>query len=199
MNIRLENLYQQWLNFWVAKSSDSQKGNKLFFLRIIFLILLYMLLNYIFKTNGNIDYKEYAKPIIALEFIEKLFTSKKGLILLVLPALIFLFLFRGRLWQRWSAFQGYQSIRFIVALSAGLLAWTYSTYDFNFFYNQSHLIDRTLILLLIPLIWWRPIFLFLFVPYLMVVIHQFSILGGFTWTIPSFPIHIMILFCAFYF
>ena len=82
--------------------------------------------------------------------------------------------FLKNLFQEWRIFQHSRSLRLFVTAVAVILTWIYATYSINVYYNQSHWIDRVLLILLCLGVYWRPIFV---VPFLLVavaIISQFN-------------------------
>ncbi|HFA47623.1 MAG TPA: hypothetical protein ENJ95_01240, partial [Bacteroidetes bacterium] len=55
---------------------------------------------------------------------------------------------------KWEVFNHGKSVRFLVVLATVILAWVFSTYDFNLYFNQGHYIDRLLLLGLVLLVYW---------------------------------------------
>jgi len=101
------------------------------------------------------------------------------------------------IWRSWDVLEHGQLIRPFVTLTAAVLAWRFSTYNYNFYFNQGHLLDRLLLIGLVPLIWWRPVFVFPFLLLLCAVIWQFAIpLGQYSWAQQYMPIRLLTLFGA---
>lgn len=72
-----------------------------------------------------------------------------------------------------------QSIRYIVYILTGLVAWYYITYDYNFYANQWHMVDRLLIGVLAILSFRYPVVILLLIAQIYVVNYQFNFpLGG---------------------
>ena len=72
-------------------------------------------------------------------------------------------------------------IRVIATACVGILAWTYSTYAINLYFNQSHLDARLALVLFAFLTWWRPVFVPAFLLVVVAVVNQFHFpLGGYS-------------------
>lgn len=91
-------------------------------------------------------------------------------------------------------------LRFMVGVVAGLLAWMFSTYAFNYYYGQSHLPERLLLIGLALLLLWRPLFVFPFLAVLISVVTQFDYpLGvGYERPIATMLINVLLAFAAFF-
>jgi hypothetical protein len=72
----------------------------------------------------------------------------------------------GAGFSRWTALQHGPAIRAFVVFLCALAAWPFVTHGYNYFFDQGHFIDRALIVALVPLIWWRPVFV---LPFLVMV------------------------------
>ena len=193
-NVQL--LHQKWLNFWKLEGEYPNNQNIQFVLRILGIVFLYFILNFTIPKFSAPPHDIYYEKFIMFGFLKYIVTSFK--IVLIIPLLFFLIIGRNQLWRKWDSFSYFKPIRAIVLVSTFLLVWTYSTYDLNLLVNQAHWLDRLLLILLLPLIWWRPIFTFIFLPIVFIIIGQFTALGGFSWTIPYLALHIIILFCSFF-
>lgn len=162
------------------------------------LVVLYMILERVLHASGLLPAAHYEQPVLFIE---------AGRHLLGRPLLLGLLLVGGgflglryrvhRLrWEELGADEG-RSLRLLVVLCAFLLAWTYATYPFNFYFDRGHYVDRLLLVVLLPAIYWRPVFVFPFLFVFFPIIHQFSLpIGGFAWTIPILPARVLILFAA---
>lgn len=100
---------------------------------------------------------------------------------------------------RWQHFEHGSHLRGLIVLVAAVLAWAYATYGYNFFLGQGHDLDRFLLLALVPLLAWRPVFVFAFLVVLLPILWQFGYpIGGFSWAAPMLLIRVLILFGAFW-
>ena len=86
----------------------------------------------------------------------------------------------GALADRWADIGHGSVLRLCIGLLAVLLAWPYVLYDYNYYLDQSHLLDRVLLALLAGLIVWRPVFVIGFLLVQMTIMWQFlqPTLGG---------------------
>lgn len=106
-------------------------------------------------------------------------TRIPGLLVVVAVALLV-----GYGWSRlrWADFAPDQSMRLFIGAVAGTLAWTFSVYDFNFYYGQSHLIERLLLVGLFFGGMWRPVLMAPFLALVYLITHQFDQPLACTWT-----------------
>lgn len=130
-------------------------------------------------------------------FITFLTGSVKSLFLLIPLGISFVF-FRKKIFITWQSFENGALIRKFILFMCFFLAWMFAFYEYNFLVNQSHLIDRIILLVLLPLLFWRPVFLLFFITQVLLIIGQFEVLHGYTRTFPLYAIHMIILFISFF-
>jgi len=95
-------------------------------------------------------------------------------------------------WQRANR-RGFPDLRMIVFPVILVLAWPFSVYEYNYFLNQTHLADRTGVVVLALLTVYRPMFLGLFITQLGVVLGHFNFPLTFSWTDKSPLIDVLLL------
>ena len=135
----------------------------------------------------------FYEPVIFVALLKRLSTSWFGWGLL--PIILIAGVFYKRWWVSWHNIEKGQSLRLFCILLVALLAWMFTTYDFNLFYNENHYVDRVLLLIFVALVYWRPVFIFPFLLLLLPVIWQFVTVGGYSWTIQNLLIKALMLFC----
>jgi hypothetical protein len=79
-----------------------------------------------------------------------------------------------RLRDDWEAVEGGVPLRFFVGGLAIVLAWSGAGYAYNAWYDQAHLADRAILVVLAALVWWRPAFVFPFVLVYWTLMWQFD-------------------------
>ncbi len=158
---------------------------------VLFIYFIYRI--FLFKI-ATLPFDAYNENSIQLGFFNKIAKN----FLYTLPLFIGLIVLRKKLLMQWSAFEKGIFLRNFVIILCAILTWMFAFYDYNFFFNQSHLTDRLFLLVLIPLIFWRPIFIFLFIIQVLLIIGQFEVLLGFTLSFPMYPVYILILFASFF-
>lgn len=198
MNITLEKVqkaYQMWVQFWEVPKDENTEGILKLIFRVGLLLLGFLVFSKVIGFLSSTSRVDFTKPILISQVVLDLFTIKKLLVLI--PTVAFFFLFRKELLTRWSYFQNYKPLRVFILIITCLLAWNYTTYNYNLYYNQWYYVDRLLILFLIPLIYWRPIFVVLFVFQMKPMLTQFVAMNGYFMLIPSLLIKALKLFSAF--
>ena len=162
-------------------------------LRIFFLLGLFLLLEWGIMQTAQLEQDHYYQPLIIIELAKNLVGPQ---LFIFLPILVIMIGYKS-LWKGWSSFESTSSIRWFITLVAVIMAWSFSTYDYNLYFNQGHYLDRVLLLVLVPCIYWRPFFVFPFILQLISVIWQFNYpLGGYSVAEQFLLVRILILFLA---
>ncbi|MBX2876153.1 MAG: hypothetical protein KTR30_28795 [Saprospiraceae bacterium] len=185
---------QLWGNWWGDDSRLPANDPLQQYIRVAGLIGIYIVLDRLLMRATHLSFDRYEAPFIYGEFIKQLFRSWYGLALV--GAVSFSLVFWGRLLVKWQQLDFGTSLRWLILAATGALAWSYSTYDFNLFFNQAHLLDRSLLLLFLILVFWRPIFVFPFLTLLLPVVWQFTLMIGFSWTMTYLLLRTLVLFVA---
>ncbi len=160
------------LSTW-SKTTSLIHGQFRIGLDILPLILLFMILDRYFLWVARLPEESYFGSLIVLEFVQQL---PWHFYLVAATAIGLLALRKGvrRLGQGWESVTQHRFLRPLVLLCTFILAWTYSTYHFNLYFNQSHIVDRLLLILLLGLVYWRPIFVFPFALMVLPIMGQFD-------------------------
>lgn len=157
------------------------------------LIATFMAVAWWAERVGTLKLTDYEGPSIALAVLRNFAGVKTAAPLLLLLAIGF----RRPVWIRWNDLEHGACLRGFVLLAAGILAWTYATYNTNLYLGRLHGSDRLLLVLLAALIWWRPLFVLPFVLLVIPMIRQFSVpLGNFSIVAPYLFVRILMLFTA---
>jgi len=163
------------------------------FLRIAALLACYIVLERSLMRLGNLPVESYAHPVLFVEFAKHLGIT----LILFLVAMVAVLLRFAGLSRGWRSMDDGQPIRVFVIVAVGILAWSYSTYDYNCYFDQGHMIDRLMLVVMVPLIWWRPAFVLPFLGLVVPVIWQCNHpLGLFLWAIDGMLVRLLILFVA---
>lgn len=169
--------------------------------RIGSLLVLYVLLERLLVQISGLAEDSYGRPYLLAELIKGLLVLAPGPLLtlaLVLAGLV-VGIRRRTLGPRWSAFEKGRPLRALVVLIAFVLAWAYSTYDYNFYFDQAHSLDRLLLFALVPLLFWRPVFVFPFLVVLLAILQQFDHpIGGYSWAEQIMLGRALVLFGGFF-
>ncbi len=102
--------------------------------------------------------------------------------------------------QEWQAFQHGRSLRIFITAVAIILTWIFATYSINFYYNQSHWLDRLILILFCLGVYWRPVFLFPFLLIAVAIISQFNypLQAGFDRPTDNLLLYTLLLFCGYF-
>jgi hypothetical protein len=162
--------------------------------RIGLLLVVYYVLDAWLAATCRLDEAAYGQPVITLGLIERLLAQP---VMLAVAAGLGVWR-RGLLCRPWPSLDMGGPVRVFVVAVAFMLAWQFSTYDYNFYLDRSHLGDRLLLLALVPLIGWRPIFVLPFLLLCIAVLWQFDLpLGwGYSLSVHKPLIHLLVLFAA---
>ncbi len=119
--------------------------------------------------------------------------TSKLLVLVLAPAAVVVWLRRD---QRWTHLAEGHRLRLLVLATAGSLVVSLAFYEPNWFFGQSHLVDRVLLVGLFALSFRWPIALVPFTVLAGVIISQFAVpLGRYSWTGDRLVFDLVILFC----
>lgn len=162
---------------------------------VLGLLALYVVVDYFFARAGYLPRDAYSEGSLLVGWVERV-----GAVPVVLGAVVFgLLLAFGDLACPWTALSCGVRLRRAVVLLAGLIAWSLSTFGYNHYYDQPYLVERLLIVALVPLIWLRPVFVF---PFLLVAyvffwqIYQPVISAGAHLLHKTHLLHVLSLFSA---
>ncbi|MEE9372224.1 MAG: hypothetical protein V3V00_04150 [Saprospiraceae bacterium] len=188
--------YIRWINLWSVDSTKDVNNFPKIALHLSVGIVLYMFLYGVMIRMSVMPSSVYYEPIIFPALCKHLFSSQYAFFIIGL--LLLLLFYHNRIKCSWNKLECGKSIKFLVVLTVAILTWVFTTYDFNLFFNQAHSLNRFLLLLFIPLVYWRPVFVFPFIIILLSVIGQFTILQSSMWTVLYLPIRILIMFCVYF-
>jgi hypothetical protein len=99
--------------------------------------------------------------------------------------------------RRWNGCTSLLTFRYLVLAAATTLMWAACSYSYNYYFNQSHAVDRVLIVLLcLGLVRW-PSLVGTFIVYVFAVLSQFDQpYSGFSWTDKDLPLRVLLMFGA---
>jgi len=194
LRTQLRKAQEYWGDLWVDESSLHKAGIAHLYIRVGFIIGIYFVIDRLLMRATHLSFESFKAPFIYGEFLKTGFQTWRLVPLLVTAILVVIF--RHKLLDSWSKLAYGSSLRLLVVVATAILAWEYATYDFNLYFNQSHLLDRSLLLLFIPLIWWRPVFVLPFLTLVLPIIWQFTFLLGYSWAAPYLLLRVLVLFVA---
>lgn len=174
-------------------------------IRAATLLLVYLVLERWLMGLARLPEASYAGPVIAVAVLERFLVEPgfaPGFLLRigVLAALVSLLVARfATVRGRWSDLEQGALVRILVAVPTLLLAWDFATYDYNLYFDRSHLFDRLALAVLAGLVLWRPVFVLPFVTMAVAIIWQFNHpIGGYSVAEPFLLVRWLLLFFGFF-
>ena len=172
------------------------QGRFVSLLPILMLAAVFSVLNRWFLQPWQLSEAGYRQAVILVATLRDLLDPSPRSLLVACVCIVLCVGSRSSR-ARWNEIQGSVIARPIVIVSVFLLAWIYSTYPYNHYFQRAHAIDRLLLWLLLGAVIYRPRFVFPFLLVLWPILGQFNVpLGGFSWAIPALPARIVLLFAA---
>ena len=193
-NQKIRAVFLFWKAQWKQTGTETKTYSLLIRLSSVFFVYIVLDRGLMYLTNLPKEY--FSETFIYFAFLKHLFIT--GYFIFLIPPVFLLFAFRERLICDWTKLPKGNLVRFVVVLPAGLLAWIFSTYDYNLLFDQAHYTDRVLLLVLLLLLYWKPIFAIPFLTALLPIIWQNSEIERYSWGVPYLPTRIIFLFSAFF-
>lgn len=152
------------------------KGAAAMAARVFALLAGFVLFDRWLQATTHLDAEVYREPFILAAMLR----GADPLLLAGLAAMLLAAAVRLGFRAPWSALEGGAALRLPVVLIAFPIVWTYTTYGYNFFFDQAHVADRAVLLALFLLTLMRPVFLaaFVFVAYVLMWQLKVPDLGG---------------------
>jgi hypothetical protein len=147
------------------------------------LLTVAIALELLFRRVTSLPAGSYHEPSLILEVGRRLGSGDPAALLFTAGLLIaaLMALARRSIGPAWNDFEHGPGLRWLVVITAFLLAWVHSTYAINLYFDRTHALDRILLIALVPLVWWRPIAVLPFVIVLLPIAGQFAHpIGGFS-------------------
>ena len=162
--------------------------------RVGILLVAYVFLERGLRQTSHLSARAYAEPVLLVGLVQRLSEN-------LLPVLLFGVLIITRfhaLVRAWRDFEHGAELRALIALLIGIYAWTFGAYDYNFYFGQTHGLDRVLLIVCAGLTLWRPIFVLPFLAFTFALIWQFDypLAWQFSWTEIDLPLRALVLFGA---
>ncbi len=163
---------------------------------------VFLSLDWLFNRLSALPEKSYHEPLLVIEtarrFVNVTLEYCYLPALIAVSAIVVLYRFGCRsLWHDWTTYPNGKIIRRIVLVTSGILGWTFATYNYNFYFGQGHYVDRLLLVGMLPLIYWRPVFTLPFSLQVLTIIHQFNFpIGGYSVAEQMVLARILIAFSA---
>ena len=130
-----------------------------YWLRTLVLVGVFVVADLFFKRAGYLWEPSYHSPVLVIEVLARL----GPLLGIGLSAIAVVLLKYGGLFDRWESIETGRHVRWVIVIVVAALAWFFATLPYNHYYDQAYTLDRILIVALVPLIVWRPMFVYLFV------------------------------------
>ncbi|GEM_PF-219590 len=127
--------------------------------RVSLLLLAYILFERFVSQITHLSESAYQQPWLLWILLKNLEIFK-----LVFVIFLSVFLIRyGNLVASWQVMPSSQLIRGFIVFLASIMAWAFVCQGYNFYFGQTYLMDRLSIFILVPLLWWRPVFIYPFI------------------------------------
>ena len=156
-----------------------------------------MILDHLILQESRLSGEALHAPVLAVALVGRILGDPLSLLA---GAVLVFAVWRARLPGRpWSALQHGHELRGFLVFVCAITAWRAGTYEYNYFLDQAHYLDRALLFAMLPLVYWRPVFILPFVFLVAALNWQFSFpLGSHSWAQEYMPIRILTLsFAAF--
>ncbi len=194
---KIKVLYNFWQNHWSEENTGRDQRFSALLIRLISVVFLYMVFDTILMRIGHLPFESYEQSFIYLAFLRHLLT---GWYLVFVPVLVFIFIiFRKNLLISWPEIPKGGYLRFFIVLTAGILTWITTTFNYNLYFDQGYYFDRLLLFIFLLLIYWKPVFVLPFLTCLLPFIWQITVLPTSAWTAFYLPIRVLVLFWSFFF
>jgi len=164
------------------------------FLRTGLMVGIFVLLDRFVMGVTHLPTSSFRAPVLMLELLDSIGLVK----LLVLAAFGLILLIYGRLLDSWESLDHGRAMRLFVIFLAFLMAWPFTTYGYNYYFDQGHFLDRGVLAGLLVLLWFRPVFVYPFLLLAFTLMWQFTTpgLGGVVLAHKLQVLHVLNLFSA---
>lgn len=179
----------EWLE---AEHSTNSRTLFLRFAAITILILAgFRILHQVLFHVTALDATDYFSPII-------LVAAAKNLDFSIIVLLLSLALLIQRKKLNWSNLDETGRVRVALTVVVAASSWTFATYETNLYYNQSHTLDRLLLLLAPLLVYRHPSFILFYLVQGTLIVHQFHHpIPGYSWLDKRILFDVAVLFLVF--
>ncbi|RMF79522.1 MAG: hypothetical protein D6737_11175 [Chloroflexi bacterium] len=100
----------------------------------------------------------------------------------------------------WYWMENGRALRWFITFMCAIIAWKFSTYDYNYYLNQEHFVERILLILLVAGVYLSPATVPVFTAFSIIVIKQLEYPLGlfvYSWTDKSLVFAVLILFIVY--
>jgi hypothetical protein len=134
---------------------------------VVGLMALYAVYRTVIEGSTSLSPAGYEGSVLLVEALKQ----PRTLLLFAVP-LAAMFVRRKK--TTWEAMQDGRVVRIVIGVACVVSAWAFSTYDFNVYLGQAHLLDRALLVALAAAVFWTPKVVAVFLPYVMLIVDQFN-------------------------
>ena len=145
-------------------------------LRVLLILIIFVALRRFVEGTSNLPHSSYYAESLFLEFLKNVGIVKSA----CAAILVIVFARTGRLHVSWDYLQHGIQIRLFVMILAASITWPLVTAGFNYYFDHGFAVEKIILLLLLPFIWWRPGFVYLFIAFAYLLLWQLGepSLGG---------------------
>ncbi len=155
-----------------------KSNNALQIYRLSALLCLFILFNHAYLLISHLGGHGFRQNILFFSVLQRL--GWMGSSVLTLSAVIGFYY--GRFFIAWSELENSLALRRFITFLCIVLGGGFAIQAYNFYFSQGYYIDRFLLLMLIVLVYWRPVFVFALLFILLPLIWQWNVpLGGYLW------------------
>lgn len=139
-------------------------------LQVAATLLVFIALDRFLSGAGALSAQDYRNPLVTVQLLGHIGIVKLS-VLIVGAAVLLRY---GTLSSRWGSLELGKPLQYFVVLQCLFIAWPLVANGYNFYFDQAYLVDRVLVVALVFLIGWHPVFVF---PFLLLV---YGLLGQLT-------------------
>lgn len=123
---------------------------------VLLLLLVFVLVNTAVERLTKLPASSYHESSLAIELLRQL----GWLVTLTAVAGTAVLARFGHLLATWDELEFGQHLRIFVVVLASAIAWPLVTAGYNYYFDQGYAADKVMLLALLPLVWWRPAFVY---------------------------------------
>ncbi len=123
---------------------------------VLLLLIVFIAVNTFVEHLTKLPASSYYESSLVIELLRRL----GWLLTLTIVAGAVLLARFGHLLATWDELEFGHNLRVFVIVSASIVAWPLVTAGYNYYFDQGYVADKVTLLALLPLIWWRPAFVY---------------------------------------
>jgi hypothetical protein len=162
---------------WLKKNIDIR-----FVINIAILLLLQVFVAREILIHGRFEW--YFQDVFLFNLLRMRLVQLFAVFVIILLAMNYIPIKHNRWLHKWNwdALEHGKGLRVLVMVAVFILTWAFSTYGYNYYFNQPHYFDRLLLVFLALLVYVNPIFAIPFAMIAYVISYQFRFPIGFSYT-----------------